>query len=342
MEDPSAGGFECQCDEEFRSACKDLTLYGEYEGKQYCVLHYPSEKKTADTEFQEALQKKKQDKDFDFSGVYFPSTLTEFKDFEFKTPALFSGATFSGDASFYGSFSGATFSDSASFYGATFSGASFDEATFSGEAYFNGATFSERASFYDLKTLPETLLSLAGATIEKPERISFHTTYLRPSGFVDVDAQKFDFSDVEWFRLPSGEALTIEAEAKVLADKGIEPPGNLRKLQKACRRLMNNSEDNRDYPTANKFHYWSMEAQRKEGWRRLGWGLGLVTTLYWFLSGYGEKAGRAFSVLLGMWVLFADSSRPGWIPASASTISGIHAPRSYSGKAYTSSSSRSF
>ncbi len=64
---------------------------------------------------------------------------------------------------------------------------------------------------------------------------------------------------------------------------------------------MNNAEENRDYPTANTFHYWSMEAQRKEGLTRLG----LIATLYWVLNGYGEKSLCALSVLLGMSALFA-------------------------------------
>lgn len=266
MEDTSTGGFEWQCDKGFRSACAGigLTLYEEYEGKQYCVLHFPSKKKASSPQWYEALEKKRQKEDSDFSGVYFPER------------ANFNEATFSGEAYF-------------------------TEATFSEAAYFNRATFSEGALFHNLTTSSKTLITLAGTTIERPERIHFHTTHLRLCWFVDVDAQKFDFSDVEWFRLSSGEKNTLEAEAEILEDRGIEPPGNLRKLQKACRRLMNNAEENRDYQTANEFHYWSMEAQRKEGWRRLG----LIATLYWALSGYGERPRRAFLVLLGIWVLFA-------------------------------------
>ena len=36
------------------------------------------------------------------------------------------------------------------------------------------------------------------------------------------------------------------------------------RLAQACQRLAANAEENRDYPTANEFHYWSMEAQRKD------------------------------------------------------------------------------
>jgi hypothetical protein len=124
---------------------------------------------------------------------------------------------------------------------------------------------------------------------------------LRPSWFIDVDAQKFDFSDVEWFRLPAGDELKREKEIEALGARDHVPPSSLRKLQKACRKLMDNAEENRDYATANEFHYWSMELLRKEGWSRLG----LIGTLYWALSGYGERPRRAFCVLVGMWILFA-------------------------------------
>jgi len=63
---------------------------------------------------------------------------------------------------------------------------------------------------------------------------------------------------------------------------------------------MNNAEENCDYTSANEFHYWSMEAMRKEGWSRLG----LIATLYWVLSGYGERPRRAFGVLVVMWLAF--------------------------------------
>jgi hypothetical protein len=128
---------------------------------------------------------------------------------------------------------------------------------------------------------------------------------LRPSWFVDVNAQEFDFTDVEWFRWPKEDELKledeIEDEIKAVEAQGHPRSTALRKLQRACRRLMNNAEENRAYGTANEFHYWSMELLRKEGWRRLG----LIGTLYWLLSGYGERPRRAFRVLVGMWVFFA-------------------------------------
>jgi len=254
--------FECQCDERFRSACWDLGFYGEAEGKKYCVLHFPGKEKETDGSFREAVDEKLTTQRLDFSGVYFPSVTLA--GFEFEDEVDFTGATFSG------------------------------------VAYFR-ATFSERVLFSNVKTLPETALVFHEATTDKPERVSFHSMHLRPSWFVDVDAQKFDFTDVEWFRKPDRRELTLDEEIEALANRRIKSPISLRKLQKACRRLMNNAEENRDYQTANELHYWSMEAQRKEGWRRLG----LIATLYWALSGYGERPLRAFFVAVGIWISFA-------------------------------------
>jgi hypothetical protein len=97
-------------------------------------------------------------------------------------------------------------------------------------------------------------------------------------------------------------------------------------LAQACRRLSANAEENREYLLANEFHYWSMDAVRKESWRHFKdltleslakketkketWRairkhFGLVTTLYWALSGYGVRAGRALGVLVGLWAVFA-------------------------------------
>jgi uncharacterized protein YjbI with pentapeptide repeats len=238
----------------------------------------------------------------DFSEAFFDKAATFSRAFPRKS--FFEGA-YVEEANFGGraDFSGATFKESADF----------DYATFQDLSDFTGTTFKEEGKFWSLQTSPQIFLSFQGAVIKKPERFSFHSTYLRPSWFVDVDAQKFDFSDVEWFRLPNGEELTLEKEIEALEAQDHKRPSSLRKLQKACRQLMNNAEENRDYPTANEFHYWSMELARKEamvvareeGLREGLKRFGLIDALYGALSGYGERPRRAFLVLAGMGTLFA-------------------------------------
>src|SRR5215204_3448302 len=68
-----------------------------------------------------------------------------------------------------------------------------------------------------------------------------------------------------------------------------------------CWGLMNNAEENHDYSTASEFHYWSMEAQRKQGWGYLG----LLGTLYWALSGYGERPRRTITLIVAVWLVFS-------------------------------------
>jgi hypothetical protein len=80
-------------------------------------------------------------------------------------------------------------------------------------------------------------------------------------------------TSLKWsgFRLPGGEGLRLHKELEALAAREIQLRDNrLRELQKACRRLMNNAEENRDYLTADIFHCWSVDALRKESWSRLG------------------------------------------------------------------------
>jgi hypothetical protein len=45
----------------YRAACSKLSFYGEHEGKQYCVLHFPGEKKETAGRFEEAIKKKLKD-----------------------------------------------------------------------------------------------------------------------------------------------------------------------------------------------------------------------------------------------------------------------------------------
>lgn len=117
---------------------------------------------------------------------------------------------------------------------------------------------------------------------------------LRPHWFVNVDARKFDFTNVGW-------RGGIKEEIRALKDKYVPQPHRL--LAIACRQLAVNAEENHRYEEASGFRYAAMDARRRESrfgiapWR-LGW-------WYWLASGYGERVLRAFVVLLVVWLLFA-------------------------------------
>jgi hypothetical protein len=125
---------------------------------------------------------------------------------------------------------------------------------------------------------------------------------LHPGWFINADVRKVNFTDVEWYGI-LGAKGTLDRELSALEEHLEEDKVEARHtlLAQACRRLLTNAEENREYPLANEFHYWSMDALRKKGWRSLG----LVGTLYWGLSGYGVRAARAFLVLVGICAAFA-------------------------------------
>jgi len=133
--------FICSCHEEFRSACQTEPFFNRHEDEDYCVLHYPNTDKIES--FRAALEKKLDEKDFNFRGVWFPEN-ADFSNASFSADADFSNASFSADADF----SNASFSANADFSNASFSAyADFRDASFSAEAYFSNASFSADADF---------------------------------------------------------------------------------------------------------------------------------------------------------------------------------------------------
>lgn len=250
-----------------------------------------------------------------FYGAEFSGELTDFTDARFDTDIIaFSRVKFGANhtyflrAKFGGEltvFSGAEFSgEETNFVRAEFGSAEtqFEYATFMGEVRFGGAAFKDKVAF--LGTEAEAVFASRAwawfnySRIEKPELLTFNSVLLHPGGFINTDIRKVDFTDVKWYGMPGGPEGTLDKEIDALKQRGIESPHTL--LAQACRRLSANAEENREYPLANEFHYWSMNALRKQGWRSLG----LIGTLYWALSGYGVSAARAFLVLVAVWAGF--------------------------------------
>jgi hypothetical protein len=253
-----------------------------------------------------------------FEGAQFGSRVTFFEGAQFSGGlTVFSEAQFTGEEI---SFSGAEF-------GSVQTG--FQKATFKGLVRFSEATFREKVTFWGTEENPvfdtQAWVWFHDSRIEKPELLTFNTVLLHAGWFINTDVRKVNFTDVQWYGMPDGipgePKGTLDEEIQALKDRDreIESPHTL--LAQACRRLSANAEDNREYPLANEFHYWSMDALRKGSWSRLkgltprsltkketrrdiGEHFGLITTLYWALSGYGVRAARAFWVLMGMWAAF--------------------------------------
>lgn len=279
--------FVCSGGEWRRSVCEGLPFYKEHENKRYCVLHYPGKEKAA--EFKVALDKKLNERNFDFGGVWFPERIS-FGGFVFDADADFRDATFSADAEFFQS----VFHASACFVGASFEGS---------VGFFGTATVRE---LYDGDWLaPKALaknpsLDFQHARVEHPDRIEFHTLILRPHWFVNVDPREFVFTDVSW----DWEHMSIDDEIAALKAKEVSSPKSL--LAIACRQLAENAEANTRYEEASNFRYWAMDLARRTKWK--GWTLWKTDWLhmfYWAVSGYGEKILRALGVLAAVLIIFA-------------------------------------
>jgi uncharacterized protein YjbI with pentapeptide repeats len=262
-----------------------------------------------------------------FEGAEFGSAETYFPRVQFSSSegTSFEGAQFSGE---YTNFLDAQFSgERTDFRRVKFGSAStlFSSTSFAKEVVFGEATFGERVSFWGTKAnlvfASEAWATFDSVRIEKPEQFMFNTVLLHPAWFINADVRKVDFTDVKWYGMP-GEIPegTLDEEIHALEDRRVQSPHTL--LAQACRRLSANAEENREYPLANEFHYWSMDAVRKgswghfkglslkgllnkETWHDIREHFGLITTLYWALSRYGVRATRAFWILFAIWLMFA-------------------------------------
>ena len=227
-----------------------------------------------------------------FTGVaYFGDATFEgrvsFRSARFAEEAYFAAATFTQEADF----NAARFKGKANFRGATFTQeADFSDATFTGKTMFNHARFRGRTFFSSSqgdngssKSLPGFELDFRQVTIEPLDAISFRDVDLRRWRFLGTDLRKVEFANVTWprkggrFRVYDEDVKLEEGETRAYAH-----------IERLYRQLKQNYEDQKDYERASDFHYGEKEMRRanKKGSPR---GLRLLLTLYWLLSGYGER-----------------------------------------------------
>lgn len=320
--------INCEYKDPDKVPCSQGSHYKEHEGRRYCVLHFPGKEKGK--EFNEVLLSMIKSEDYNFSGVWFPEGQW-FRRYEFNKPANFHGAYFSAKADFYSTkffqgvnFRHAIFSDKADFSSAIFevkanfthtkfnASADFKRAAFKAQANFKYATFRGDARFSHEEEEGRSprgeisSLNLRYAIIDKPQSVSFHNLTLAPRWFVDVDPRKFDFTQVTWMRVSPekrGKNILKDINDEIAGLKGVvsRPYSS---LSITSHRLAVNAEENNRYDEASVLRYWSMEALRL-GKKHGEHDPGKLHRLYHFVSGYGERIGRAFIILLAIWVLFA-------------------------------------
>ncbi len=145
--------FICASEPWLETECVGEEFYKEHDGMQYCVFHYPGNK----SGFWEAVNKKLKAQDFNFQGVWFPSSW-DFEHAKFTKDVNFERAHFEGEVDFSGAsfegranFSHCSFNGGAYFHDTTFNLATFEGSTFRIGAQFSLTTFYDRISFRSCK-----------------------------------------------------------------------------------------------------------------------------------------------------------------------------------------------
>jgi len=242
----------------------------------YCIFHKPHKTQQEEQLFEDKIDKKLQNKDYDFTGyhfLYLPSGLPgQLVGQVFEDDTHFIEATFEGDIELWE----LTFKGKADFRGSTFQGKTdFRGSTFEGETDFRGSTFEEYVVFYkstfkersDFRgSTFEEYIGLSGTTFEK--RVLFSQT-------------SFEFEETTNF-------------TEIIFRSPFAAEYAFRVAKIACQRQG-------DYALAGEHYYREKIAIRKQ--------LPLYHPKRWFeyllldgLCGYGERPLRA--VRTGLGVLF--------------------------------------
>jgi uncharacterized protein YjbI with pentapeptide repeats len=234
----------------------------------------------------------------------------------FTKETNFFAATFWEGASFFSAifarraqFSRATFTRLAQFGLTTFNGeADFDGATFNKEAYFSYAKFMEKALFSSRDARGQSVPIFAGAevdfrwvTVDPPDALTFRIADLRKCSFLGTDMRKVEITGAIWPKFRGRTAVYDE-----IASIPISQTRDWPHVERLYRELKQNYEDHRDYGRAGDFHYGEKEMQRLNPGSPLG--LKFILTLYWALSGYGERYLRplcwVIALLVGCTILY--------------------------------------
>ena len=289
------------------------------------------------------------DKGADFSWAAF-SKRADFSEATFDKGAKFIKTTFSEEAVFIearfskkkADFSAATFSKAAVFVWATFSKeADFFPATFSKEADFFAAMFSEEADFSSATFLGRTTfigrhlkgekadlifsgikneVDFRNINLDPLQGLIFRDADLRKCLFEQTDLRKAEFTGVSWPK--PGNRFQVYDEIRPLNENETR---KWHHIERFYRELKQNYEDRRDYERAGDFHYGEKEIRRKNP--DTPFLLKRLLTLYWTVSGYGERYIRpllwAFGLLVTStfgYLILGIAPDKNWIPLTLTNV----------------------
>jgi hypothetical protein len=165
---------------------------------------------------------------------------------------------------------------------------------------FKYVTFSNYWTFEPYepeKPLPDTqILDFRYARLEKPDKITFIDTPLKPCWFIGIDSRKFNFTNVDWKNVSSDfSKLSVEKELKQLEERNIVNSKQLLKI--AYRQLAENAEANSRFEEASKFRQMAFEIEWLEK-REKPKQFNILYNIYRYSSRFGESSSRAFLILL--------------------------------------------
>jgi len=228
----------------------------------------------------------------------------------FTEQANFSGAGFTKGVDF----SDAKFGEEINFVGTIFHGANFYKAIFSGggnfqEAAFKGGLADFRFSLLQGKTLFSSRregnqvipifsgveVNFKQVVIDPPDGLALIEADLSKCLFQDTDLQKVRFTGVTWRRIHGRLGVYDET----FLEKGKAGPWE--RVERLYRELKKNYEEGRDYERAGHFHYGEKEMRRRNP--EAPFGLRFLLTLYWLVSGYGERCWRPLFWIVALWAI---------------------------------------
>lgn len=237
----------------------------------------------------------------DFTEADF-HTITDFSAAEFEKFARFVAVGFIEDVYF----SRTEFREGVSFLRAEFTGnAHFGGAKFCGITNLSRVMFSKRGSFLSAReegkicqmfefAQNEGYLDFTNVLIEPSGSLFFSDSDLRKARFLGTDVRKIEFvgetwpvitwPEISW--LPNLLRTKREAVYDEIVSKEHPGAATYPHMAQLYRRLKHNYEDEKNYARAGDFHYGEKQMRR---WGENRASLRILLTLYWAVSGYGER-----------------------------------------------------
>jgi len=255
-------------------ACSEPPL----EGLDYCIFHKRDKTEEETKLFEEKIEKKLQNKDYNFIGYHFTGR-ADFSNKVFTEMPKFNEATFEGVADFFK----ANFNSFAHFVGTTFlSEANFQESTFEDIPSFLGCIFHD-LTYFDHANFKKGAYFFFSSFLDE---VSFDQSIL---GHRTIFAEIVFEKEVSLYR-SNFEDLSIWSNVTLNHNASAE---KFYRIVKNCR------QKEGDYTLAGEYYYKERIAKRKQ-LPRLSFKRWSEYLLLDGLCGYGERPLRAIRTGLGI------------------------------------------